>query len=285
MKLKKSFTAAAAVCLAMGLTTAGLAQAATTLERTPEAAPTVATPEATPERTFMFTPEDGGTPIPVVIEESGPLIPAFSDTANYPFAEDIDWAAKAKIATGWPDGTFRPTDATNREATVVFLYRLINHGKTPQAVKGDCFKDIAASPFKQEICWMKANGYVNGWSDGTFRPYEPVSREALAAFVARTVRAPIYPYYSDWAKQGYIPDASGSSFYNEIIWVNAQGLIRGWEDDGTFRPYLPAERGAVMAILHRVATADPETIKLPLMNPDLSKNDSGTRYLDMPAGN
>jgi hypothetical protein len=32
---------------------------------------------------------------------------------------------------------------------------------------------------------MASKGYANGWSDGTFRPYEPIKRDAVAVFVYR----------------------------------------------------------------------------------------------------
>jgi hypothetical protein len=32
---------------------------------------------------------------------------------------------------------------------------------------------------------MAAKGYSTGWSDGTYRPLQPVRRDAVAAFVYR----------------------------------------------------------------------------------------------------
>ena len=50
------------------------------------------------------------------------------------------------------------------------------------------FKDIDSNPFKAEINFIAEKGITTGWSDGTFRPHEPVTREATAAFVFRAAK-------------------------------------------------------------------------------------------------
>ena len=44
------------------------------------------------------------------------------------------------------------------------------------------------NPFYREIAWFKAQKITTGWPDGTFRPHEPVTREATAAFVFRAAK-------------------------------------------------------------------------------------------------
>jgi hypothetical protein len=41
-------------------------------------------------------------------------------------------------------------------------------------------------PFCKEINWLKANGIATGFEDGTFRPGDNVTRQAMAAFLFRT---------------------------------------------------------------------------------------------------
>lgn len=48
------------------------------------------------------------------------------------------------------------------------------------------FSDVPmAHPFHTEIEWGAANGIVDGYADGTFRPTNPVSRQAAIAFLSR----------------------------------------------------------------------------------------------------
>jgi hypothetical protein len=48
------------------------------------------------------------------------------------------------------------------------------------------FSDVGTnSEFHDEIDWLADSGIANGFPDGTFRPSQPVSRQAMAAFLAR----------------------------------------------------------------------------------------------------
>jgi peptidoglycan/xylan/chitin deacetylase (PgdA/CDA1 family) len=50
--------------------------------------------------------------------------PTFSDVpAGAPFYNEIRWLASTGITTGFPDGTYRPATAINRDAMAAFLYR------------------------------------------------------------------------------------------------------------------------------------------------------------------
>jgi len=48
------------------------------------------------------------------------------------------------------------------------------------------FTDVLPGhPFYDDIEWVAANGIANGYSDGTFRPSDPVTRQSMAAFLHR----------------------------------------------------------------------------------------------------
>jgi hypothetical protein len=48
----------------------------------------------------------------------------FSDVGvSHPFCGEIDWLAATGITTGYPDGTFRPLLAVQRQAMAAYLYR------------------------------------------------------------------------------------------------------------------------------------------------------------------
>ncbi len=57
------------------------------------------------------------------------------------FCKDIKWADQHDIAKGYKDGTYRPKNATSRQAMAAFLHRLYNavpEGKQgPQGPKGE----------------------------------------------------------------------------------------------------------------------------------------------------
>ncbi|MDO5534438.1 MAG: 5'-nucleotidase C-terminal domain-containing protein [Propionibacteriaceae bacterium] len=48
------------------------------------------------------------------------------------FFKEITWLSSTKITTGWPDGTYRPVDAVNRDAMAAFLYRFVDNLGVPK---------------------------------------------------------------------------------------------------------------------------------------------------------
>lgn len=118
-----------------------------------------------------------------------PTNPTFSDVPRtHNFFGEIEWLASTGITTGWaePNGTrtFRPGQPITRAAMSAFLHRF--HGNP--AVGGQSnFRDVPADhQFARYIGWMATNSITTGWDDGTFRPDQPVTRGAMAAFMART---------------------------------------------------------------------------------------------------
>jgi hypothetical protein len=108
------------------------------------------------------------------------------------------------------------------------------------------FTDISASSFQSDIIWMYDNKLSNGWVDGTYRPYESISREAMAAFMYRLAGSPAF---TPPAGPPFV-DVAGSAFYTQIAWLEAEGLANGWVD-GTFRPKASMSREAMAAFLFR----------------------------------
>lgn len=110
----------------------------------------------------------------------------FSDVrSSTPFSREITWLATTEITGGYNDGTFRPGWPVNRDAMAAFLYRFAGEPAFTPPTKSP-FDDITPStPFYKEITWLASTGITGGFSDGTFRPLEPVNRDAMAAFLYR----------------------------------------------------------------------------------------------------
>jgi hypothetical protein len=103
--------------------------------------------------------------------------------------------------------------------------------------------------FGSQILWVADQGIANGYDDTSFRPLDPVSRQAMAAFIYRLSGAPTYsppsnPTYSDVG--------TNHTFRREIEWLKARGIGTGYED-GTFRPLVSVSRQAMAAFLFRTA--------------------------------
>lgn len=55
------------------------------------------------------------------------------------------------------------------------------------------FKDVPEGlQFREDILWMAEHEIAEGWRDSTFRPFLPVNRDTMAAFLYRISGSPDY---------------------------------------------------------------------------------------------
>lgn len=182
-----------------------------------------------------------------------PAVSPFTDvTPSTQFYTEMLWLFEQGIATGWPDGTFRPTLPVNRDAMAAFLYRLAGSPAfTPPATSP--FGDITpATSFYKEITWLASTGVTTGFGDGTFQPGAPVNRDAMAAYLYRLAGKPQFTAPSTSPFSDVTPT---TMFYKEITWLAAAGIAEGYEDR-TFRPWTAVNRDAMAAFLYRFDTSD-----------------------------
>src|SRR5690606_18482327 len=95
---------------------------------------------------------------------------------SHPFHDQISWLVAGGVTEGYPDGTFRPVAPVTRQAAVAFLYRMAGE---PDVAGSSGFPDVPAShPFSDAVTWAADEGITGGYTDGTFRPSAPVTRQA-----------------------------------------------------------------------------------------------------------
>jgi hypothetical protein len=177
---------------------------------------------------------------------------AFDDvSATHPFFDEVCWLTQMGITGGFPDGGYHPSDPVSRQAMAAYLYRLAL--SPPVADTGAAAADVPGDhPFIREISWLIEEDIANGYGDETFRPLNPVTRQAMAAFLNRVagnvqVISPVQTF-SD------VP--ATHPFFAEIAWLVHEDVTRGFED-GTFRPAAPVTRQAMAAFLLRMADTVP----------------------------
>jgi hypothetical protein len=115
-----------------------------------------------------------------------PSSATFTDVSTtHPFFAEIEWMADEGISEGYSDGTYRPGAAVTRQAMSAFLYRLAEEPSF-SLPPSPTFSDVPAShPFYAEVEWMSFAAISTGYDDGTFKPANPVTRQAMAAFLHR----------------------------------------------------------------------------------------------------
>jgi hypothetical protein len=91
------------------------------------------------------------------------------------------------ITTGYQDGSYRPYDLVSREQMAAFIVRAVE-GEPPEdyCALGIPFPDVASSMWSCDyIKRLKELSITTGYGDGTYGPYDLVSRAQMAAFLAR----------------------------------------------------------------------------------------------------
>jgi hypothetical protein len=123
-----------------------------------------------------------------------PATSPFPDVStSHPFYEEVAWLAEQGVSNGYQDGTFRPAAPITRQSMSAFLQRAAGEDDGFVAPAESSFSDVGPDhPFAEAISWMAEVSITTGYEDGTFRPLEPVTRQAMAAFMLRY--APFTPH-------------------------------------------------------------------------------------------
>jgi len=162
----------------------------------------------------------------------------------YDFEYDLDYGGIA--------GTAVNAMAVAQGLGVIIPFKVLEFVSPVQVSTAPVFSDVGVeNQFYTEIMWMAAEGISSGWSepDGTktFRPLEPVARDAMAAFLYRAAGS---PEFTAPTESPFTDVDTDSQFYKEIAWLASKGISTGWSD-GTFRPLEPVARDAMAVFLYR----------------------------------
>ncbi len=112
------------------------------------------------------------------------------------------------------------------------------------------FPDVTPSTdFADEMEWLRATKVTTGYPDGTYRPVQPVERNAMAAFLYRAAGSPAFTAPS---RPSFRDVPVGAPFFKEIEWLKHVGWTTGY-NDGTYRPFAHINRDAMAAFLYRAA--------------------------------
>ncbi|WP_237221637.1 S-layer homology domain-containing protein [Rothia nasimurium] len=199
----------------------------------------------------------------------------FEDVPNsLPFATEINWLYQKDIVTGTQIGWRRyyyPHQTVKRDAMAAFLYRVAGSPNYIPPVNSP-FRDIhPGMQFYKEMCWLNYARISTGWPDRTFRPWDNVRRDAMAAFLYRLAGSPSFTMPS---RSPFTDINPRTQFYKEMCWLSATGLSTGWADR-TFRPWDAVRRDAMAAFLYRYMNSTSLSWPRSLVRSDMKKQLDG----------
>ena len=198
--------------------------------------------------TYTFRMPASDVTVSAVFRAGSSALP-FTDVDGHWALDAIAYVYERGMMNGVSATKFAPGTPLSRGMIVTILHRM----EGSPAVSGSDFSDVSAGQYyAAPIAWASANGIVNGYPDGAFRPEEPVTREQLAAILYR------YAQYKGMAavtleeNLAGFADADSVSGYavQAMNWAVGQELINGMTAT-TLVPQGTATRAQVAAILMR----------------------------------
>jgi N-acetylmuramoyl-L-alanine amidase len=142
-------------------------------------------------------------------------------------ATEINYLIDRDIISGYGDGTFRPLQNVTRAEAAIMLGKALGLNGTKRATS---FTDVGAGSTASGYIQSAADeGIIKGFSDSTYRPYDPITRGQMAYLLQKGfgLTAKSNVYFTDIAQSG--------TQYDAINMIATAGLTVGYED-GTFRP-------------------------------------------------
>jgi len=164
------------------------------------------------------------------------------------YAGAVEQVSAAGLMNGTAAGIFSPGDSVTRGQVAAILYRMAGE----PAVYGSSFTDVSSTAYyAKAVAWAARQGVAEGFSDGTFRPDLPVSRQQLAAILWRYAKL-------DGVDSGRraslrdFRDAGEVSAYavEPLRWALAEGVLQGTAE-GELLPQGQAARGQTAVFLER----------------------------------
>ncbi len=152
---------------------------------------------------------------------------------------------------GYNDGTVRPNATITRAEAASMIFRLLTEDSRKEIfTKSNSFSDVNASnPHNNAISSLTAAGIINGFSDGTFRPNAPITREQFSALIGRM-------FSVEYTGEASFGDLNGGFADDYINLLAALGIIKG-DVDGNFNPNDNITRAQAATILNRLLGRQP----------------------------
>ena len=184
-----------------------------------------------------------GEVIKVEAKEAGRV----ARTTNYTvggLAVSTEKVSQPAYISGFPDGTFKPGKEVTRAEAVRMFVKLVNNGAELPKNPTTSFKDANNAWYSDEINYAVAKGFIKGYSDGTFKPNQAITRAEFAQMISAFVK-------NGYPGTGSFKDVKGHWASDAISALYGNKNIKGY-GDGTFKPDQKLTRAEAVTILNSV---------------------------------
>ncbi len=117
-----------------------------------------------------------------------------------PAASAIQFVFDRQYVQGLPDGTFKPLLSLNR-AELLKMVLLAKYPSEVAAFESEtaCFTDVPVYDWSSRfVCYAASHQIINGYPDGQFRPWQPVTYAEALKIVFNTINGTTLPVTDPW---------------------------------------------------------------------------------------
>lgn len=163
---------------------------------------------------------------------------------------------------GYPDWTFVPAANITRDEAAAMFARLFKEYPGLDYNYKKYYTDVDESYWGfKEVAYLSEFGILSGYSDGTFRPNNKITRAEFVK-IAESFEA------LTWGLSPYNDVDGGHWAFRYIVSSAAKGWISGYPD-GSFRPNSFISRAEAVTIVNRLLERRPDKDYIDTHKPEL----------------
>lgn len=162
---------------------------------------------------------------PEATPDDSRTVPVYSDVPRHEwYYQAITYVSVNGIMAG-NGGSFAPNDRLTRGMMAQILYNMEKAADTGAAA----FPDVDPSDwFAAAAAWASAQGFMSGYSNGSFGPNDAITREQLAAILYRYARAKGLDVSASAEIFGFADGAMASDWAaGAVRWAVGAGILSG----------------------------------------------------------
>ena len=165
-------------------------------------------------------------------------------------------ASTLGLINGYGNGKFGPSDTLTRSQWAQILYNRFGNGSkdTPN------YSDVKTTAwYAPAVGWSQARGIVEGYSDGTFKPDQKITREEIVKALWNLEGKPLMPDQDTVLADFKDKDQVAADKLTAFAWGVKAGIIMGTSKT-TLSPRSNADRAQAATFAIRLLTFDCEDI-------------------------
>jgi 2',3'-cyclic-nucleotide 2'-phosphodiesterase (5'-nucleotidase family) len=178
----------------------------------------------------------------------------FSDITSHWAQSAIDLLASKLIITGTSATAFSPSQQVTRAEFAALITRSLG---LAAASSGTSFSDVSAGAwYADAVRTAAAAGLITGYTDGSFKPSSPITRQEMAAILSKAMKYTGKTLNGNLAALAKFSDAAALPAWSQtaVAEIAAEGIIQG-QPDGSFAPQKSATRAEAATMLQKTLKA------------------------------